>query len=204
VTRRPPLVAGLVIVAAAVLAGCASRGTRVVLLPQEDGSASAVVVQARGGAEQLVSQAYQRATALVGSTEAPTLDQADPAKVREENKQLFELVPPKPQRFDLYFVEGGTNLTPESHQALDGVVAAALARSGADIIVTGHTDSVGSLPDNDELALRRAEEIRQLLVQRGFPVERIEAVGRGERELAVPTADDVNEPRNRRVVIVVR
>jgi OOP family OmpA-OmpF porin len=204
VTRRPPLVAGLVIAVAAVLAGCASRGTRVVLLPPENGSASAVVVQAKGGAAQLVSQPYQRATALVGSTAAPTLDQADPAKVREENKQLFELVPPKPQRFDLYFVEGGTNLTPESHQALDGVVAAALARSGADIIVTGHTDSVGSLPDNDELALRRAEEIRQLLVQRGFPVERIEAVGRGERELAVPTADDVNEPRNRRVVIVVR
>jgi OOP family OmpA-OmpF porin len=204
VTTRPSLLAGLVIVAAAVLAGCASRGTRVVLLPQEDGSASAVVVQVRGGAEQLVSQPYQRATALVGSTEAPTLDRADPAKVREDNKQLFELVPPKPQRFDLYFVEGGTNLTPESHQALDGVVAAALARSGADITVTGHTDSVGSLQDNDQLALRRAEEIRQLLVQRGFPVERIEAVGRGERELAVPTADDVDEPRNRRVVIVVR
>ncbi|MGR4869038.1 OmpA family protein [Variovorax sp. LARHSF232] len=202
-TGRRSLLAGLVI-AAAVLAGCASPGTRVVLLPQEDGSDSAVVVRAKGGGEQLVSQPYQRATALVGSTEAPTLDQADPVKLREENKRLFELVPPKPQRFDLYFVEGGTELTPESQQALDGVVAAALARSGADITVTGHTDSLGALQQNDELALRRAEEIKQLLVQRGFPVERIEAVGRGERELAVPTADDVSEPRNRRVVIVVR
>jgi OOP family OmpA-OmpF porin len=203
VTRRRPLLAGLVI-AAAVLAGCASPGTRVVLLPQEDGSASAVVVRAKGGGEQVVSQPYQRATALLGRTEAPTLDQADPAQLREENKQLFELAPPRPQRFDLYFVEGGTELTPESHQALDGVVAAALARSGADITVTGHTDSLGSLQDNDQLALRRAQEIRQLLVQRGFPLERIEAVGRGERELAVMTADDVSEPRNRRVVIVVR
>ncbi len=202
-TGRRSLLAGLVI-AAAVLAGCASPGTRVVLLPQEDGSASAVIVQAKGGGEQLVSQPYQRATALVGSTEAPTLDQADPANLREENKQLFELVPPKPQRFDLYFVEGGTELTPESQQALDGVVTAALERSGADITVTGHTDSLGSLQQNDELALRRAEEIKQLLVQRGFPVERVEAVGRGERELAVITADDVSEPRNRRVVIVVR
>jgi outer membrane protein OmpA-like peptidoglycan-associated protein len=33
---------------------------------------------------------------------------------------------------------------------------------------------------------------------------RIEAAGRGERELAVPTADEVDEPRNRRVTVEVR
>jgi OOP family OmpA-OmpF porin len=41
-------------------------------------------------------------------------------------------------------------------------------------------------------------------VERQFPAKRIEAVGRGERELAVPTADEVDEPRNRRVTIEVR
>lgn len=81
---------------------------------------------------------------------------------------------------------------------------AALQRTGADITVTGHTDTQGSVPQNDQLALRRAQEIKDLLVQRGFPAARIEAVGRGERELAVPTADEVDEPGNRRVVIVVR
>jgi len=34
--------------------------------------------------------------------------------------------------------------------------------------------------------------------------ERIQARGRGERELLVPTADEVREPRNRRVEINVR
>ncbi|HSV58608.1 MAG TPA: OmpA family protein [Variovorax sp.] len=199
--RRPPF-AGLALVVV-LLAGCAAPATRVVLLPQEDGSPSAVVVRTKGG-EQLVSQPYQRATAPVGSTEAPTLDKADPAEVRAENKALFELAPPKPQRFDLFFDVGGTVLTPESRSALDGVVSAALGRSGADITVTGHTDTQGSLQQNDGLALRRAEEIKQLLVSRGFPAARVEAVGRGERELAVPTADDADEPRNRRVVIVVR
>lgn len=200
---RRSLLAGLVL-AAALLAGCAAPGTRVVLLPQEDGSPSAVVVRSKGGGEQLVSQPYQRATALVGSTGTPTLDQANPAELREENRQLFELAPPKPQRFDLYFDAGGTVLTQESQRALDGVVAAALGRPGADITVTGHTDTQGPMPQNDELALRRAEEFKLLLVRSGFPAARIEAVGRGERELAVPTADDVEEPRNRRVVIVVR
>jgi OmpA-OmpF porin, OOP family len=202
VNGRRSLFAGLALVVV-LLAGCAAPATRVVLLPQEDGSPSAVVVRTRGG-EQLVSQPYQRATAPVGTSQAPTLDRADPAEVRAANKHLFELAPPKPQRFDLFFDVGGTVLTPESQSALDGVVSAALGRSGADIIVTGHTDTRGSLQQNDGLALRRAEEVKQLLTGRGFPAARIEAVGRGERELAVPTADDVDEPRNRRVVIVVR
>lgn len=189
--------------ASLLLAGCASRGTRVVLLPQEDGSASAVVVRTKGG-EQLVSQPYQRATAVVGSEKPPTLDQADAKVVQESNKQLFELAPPKPQRFVLYFDAGGTVLTAESKLELDTVIQATLARPGADITVTGHTDTRGSTARNDQLGLQRATEIKALLAQRGFPDERIESVGRGERDLLVPTADEVDEPRNRRVVIVVR
>jgi OOP family OmpA-OmpF porin len=188
---------------ALLLAGCSAPGTRVVLLPQEDGSPSAVVVRTKGG-EQVVAQPYQRATALAGSEAAPTLDQADAAKVRANNKELFDLAPPKPQRFDLYFEGGGTVLTTDSQRALDGVIAAALERSGADITVTGHTDTRGSDSDNDVLSLRRAEQIRQVLLNRGFPAQRVEAIGRGERELAVPTADNVDEARNRRVVIIVR
>lgn len=185
------------------LAGCAAPGTRVVLLPQADGSPSAVVVRTKGG-EQLVSQPYQRATALEGKSTAPALDTVDPAKVRAENKELFDLAPPKAQSFDLFFDSGGTVLTVESQRELDRVVSAAVSRSGADITVTGHTDTTGASDRNDELSLRRAQQIRQLLINRGFPANRIEAIGRGKRELAVPTEDNVDEPRNRRVVIVVR
>jgi len=87
---------------------------------------------------------------------------------------------------------------------LSEALAEAQARSGSDIVVTGHTDTKGSIEQNDELSRRRAQEVVQLLVERQFPSRRIEAVGRGERELAVPTADDVDEPRNRRVTIEVR
>jgi len=188
---------------ALLMAGCSTPGTRVILLPQEDGSPSAVTVRTQGG-EQLVTQPYQRATAPAGTKEAASLDRADPAEVRASNKTLFDLAPPKPERFDLFFDAGGTALTAESTRALDGVVSAALNRPGADITVTGHTDTRGSTGDNDALSMRRAQEIRQLLASRGFPANRIEAIGRGERELAVQTADNVDEPRNRRVVIVVR
>ena len=196
---------GLCLAAACVtlLAACSTPATRVVLLPQEDGRPSAVVVQSKGG-EQTLSKPYARATAAVGASGAPVVDEADPAQLRRDNKALFELAPPRAQNYALYFDAGGTSLTPASEQAMQEVIAAALSRSGSDIVVTGHTDTIGTPSQNDELSRRRAQQIRELLVTRGFPAARIEAVGRGLRDLAVPTGPDVDEPRNRRVTVEVR
>lgn len=201
-SRRPlPLVASALI--AVLLAACSTPGTRVVLLPQADGKPSAVVVRAKDG-EEVISQPYQRATAAVGAKGAPVVDQADAAKVQAENKPLFDMRPPLPQRYTVFFEVGGTTLTPASQQIMNEALAAALARSGGDIVVTGHTDTKGSGEQNDQLSRRRAQEVVQLFVERKFPANRIEAVGRGERDLAVPTADEVDEPLNRRVTIEVR
>jgi outer membrane protein OmpA-like peptidoglycan-associated protein len=73
-----------------------------------------------------------------------------------------------------------------------------------DVQVIGHTDAVGSNAVNDPLSRQRADVVRSGLVARGVPADRIVASGRGKREPAVPTADGVAEPRNRRVEILVR
>ena len=78
-----------------------------------------------------------------------------------------------------------------------------LTRPGGEIVVTGHTDRQGTVEANDQLSLQRALALRALFIERGFPPERIEAVGRGEREPLVPTADEVPEPRNRRAELLV-
>ncbi|BEP50909.1 OmpA family protein [Variovorax sp. V116] len=189
--------------ATALLAACSTPGTRVVLLPQADDKPSAVIVRAKDG-EEVLSRPYQRATAAVGASGAPVVDQADPAKVQADHKVLFDMRPPAPQRYTVYFEVGGTTLTPASQQVMNEALMAAQSRSGSDIVVTGHTDTKGALEQNDMLSQRRAQEVVQLFVERQFPAKRIEAVGRGERELAVPTADEVDEPRNRRVTIEVR
>ncbi|RZL95615.1 MAG: OmpA family protein [Variovorax sp.] len=186
-----------------MLAACTAPATRVVLLPQEDGRPSAVVVRAKGG-EQTLARPYARATAAAGAVGAPVVDQADPAQLRKDNLSLFELAPPRAQNYALYFDAGNTVLTAASERVMLEVVASALARSGGDIVVTGHTDTTGTPAQNDELSRRRAQEIRQMLIARGFPAARVEAVGRGQRELAVPTGPDVNEARNRRVTVEVR
>ena len=70
--------------------------------------------------------------------------------------------------------------------------------------VIGHTDSVGSDAANDLLSRQRAEVVRTAFAARGLAADKVVTVGRGKRELAVPTGDGVAEPRNRRVEILVR
>ena len=192
-----------VVSASVLLVACSTPATRVVLLPQPDGLPSAVVVSANGGQETL-AKPYQRATATRGASGAPVVDLADPATLQAENRSLFDLVPPRPQRYTVYFDTGGIALAGESQTILSEALAAATARSGGEIFVTGHTDSIGTAEQNDELSRRRAQQVRQMFADRGFPSARIQAIGRGERDLAVPTPDETLESRNRRVTIEVR
>jgi outer membrane protein OmpA-like peptidoglycan-associated protein len=87
---------------------------------------------------------------------------------------------------------------------LKQVFAELAKRSGAEVQITGHTDTVGSEGDNDTLSLKRAREIRETLIAEGLSPTISRAVGRGERELLVATPDNTAEPRNRRVEITVR
>ena len=43
-----------------------------------------------------------------------------------------------------------------------------------------------------------------MLIKRGIPEKIIQSAGRGKREPLVKTSNDVAEPRNRRVEIIVR
>ncbi|WP_183251652.1 OmpA family protein [Brevundimonas basaltis] len=83
-------------------------------------------------------------------------------------------------------------------------IAAAVYEPGWVIRLDGHTDTVGSEEDNLALSLRRAEAVAEALVREGVHWKAIEIHGRGESQLARPTADDMPEPLNRRVNIDYR
>lgn len=183
-----------------LLSACAPT-TRVVLLPQADKTASAVIV--RSATTQVVLDVpYQRASGT--GADALKGDTVTPEEIQKRYLGLFTAMPPRPAKFILNFLPGGIALTPESESALPEILAEVVARVGADMVVTGHTDTKGTAAVNDELSLKRAGVMAQLLIAKGAPATRIESVGRGKRELLVNTADDVDEPKNRRVEIVVR
>ena len=182
------------------LAACAPA-TRVVLLPQEGLPTAAVTVQARQG-QVVLAQPY--AVAEVASSGSVDTAQTDAQQVEKRYGQLLSVQPAAEQRFTLLFMPGGAQLTPESSAVLADVLARATERPGGEVIIIGHTDRVGSVESNDTLSLQRAQAVRQLVIDRGFDPNRVEAVGRGEREPVVQTADEVEEPKNRRAEIVVR
>ena len=183
-----------------VLGACAPL-TKVVLLPQADGSASAVLVKT-AKYEQLLSTPYQRVTAQ--EDKELKADTTFAAEVQKAYPQLYASMPPRATKYVLNFMPGGATLTPDSLAQLPKILEDATNRSGADMVVTGHTDSTGALAANDTLSLSRAKVVAQLLVDKGAAAARVEAVGRGKRELLVKTADEVDEPQNRRVEIIVR
>jgi outer membrane protein OmpA-like peptidoglycan-associated protein len=124
--------------------------------------------------------------------------------VRQDFGTTLAALPGFPASFMLYFLEGKDELTPESKAELQKVFAELRKRPLPDIAVIGHTDTVGGLAYNDRLSLARAERMREMMAGMGIPAERIQAAGRGKRELLVPTDDNMAEPRNRRVEISVR
>ena len=185
---------------AAVLAACAPT-TRVVLLPDSGGKATAVVVR-NADSEQVLGQPYATTQAREhGSLKA---EASSAERVGKDYGDVIRLTPPAAATYTLQFLTGGATLTPQSQAELEAILTAAVARPGGEIVITGHTDTSGTPEANDRISQERANSLRDLLVGRGFPQERIRAVGRGQRELLVQTGPGVDEAQNRRVSIVVR
>jgi OmpA-OmpF porin, OOP family len=103
------------------------------------------------------------------------------------------------------FATGSTRLTAEAERVLDSLGGALGSPQLAPyrFRIEGHTDTVGSRQLNQSLSERRAEAVRDHLVRAyGIAPSRLEAVGLGEQQLLVPTADETAEVRNRRVQIL--
>lgn len=106
---------------------------------------------------------------------------------------------------NILFVTGSAELTPSAVQALRTLGQALTHESMGQsrFLIEGHTDSVGDKTMNQDLSERRAATVAGFLIQEfRLPAERLSTRGVGEEQLMVPTADNVPEPRNRRVHIV--
>jgi outer membrane protein OmpA-like peptidoglycan-associated protein len=182
----------------AVLGGCVS-GT-VVLLPQKDGRPTALTVK-QGDKETVLDQPYAAAKmTLLG----PRSYQASPEDVDAQFKAARDALPVRALAFTLYFIEGKDEFTQDSKEVVNQLLSEIAKRPVPDVLVVGHTDTVGSDPFNDALGQQRADIVRAALMGLGIPPDDIHAISRGKRAPAVPTGDGVAEPLNRRVEIIVR
>jgi len=174
----------------------------VVLLADSTGKVGAVAFATAAGSRELTRPLEASAVAPGQRPDKPVV--IDEASVERLFDRALKVEPPAPVRYLLYFVTGTDRLTPTSEPELDAVRAAALARPGPDLSIVGHTDTKGAASVNERLARRRAESVAALLVARGLPPDILTIDSFGEADPVKPTADDVDEPLNRRVEVTVR
>jgi len=195
---------GLIVIGAfalAVLFFPAAPPQTVVVLPGPDGRVGTVVVQ-RDGEQTVLDTAYS--TSRIGADGVEDRASMSGGAVKREFGSALAALPPRPVSFIVYFISGRDELTPASKVELSKALGELKRRAVPDIVVIGHTDTVGKQVDNDRLSLARAERVRNTLVGQGLAANRIAVAGRGERELLVRTPDGVAEARNRRVEVNVR
>jgi outer membrane protein OmpA-like peptidoglycan-associated protein len=101
------------------------------------------------------------------------------------------------------FRSAESTLLSSAQVKLDQVAKALLDVRARNLIVEGHTDSQGSTSYNQGLSQRRADAVRDYLVQRGYPADRIQARGMGKSHPIADNASPEGRANNRRVEIVI-
>ena len=192
----------LLLLGALWIVGCATGKTVVVLLPNPDGHVGDVVISNQEGTRN-INQTDYAVSVTTGNAPQPAVKMSE-----NEIKSTFEKAlvaePPPPARYILYFFWDSTKLRFDSRATLKEIIAEIEKSASSDIEVIGHTDRSGTDEFNMELSRRRAERIRDLLVAAKIAPAAITVSFYGEGDPLIQTADNVPEPRNRRVEVIVR
>lgn len=174
-----------------------------VLLPDSDtNKPGAAKVSNPQGAVDLDES---REAALATTGRAPIPGTLTEAQVNAIFGDALSAMPPAPRRFTLFFEFGESDvLTAESRALIPEILSAVKQHVVQDVVVIGHTDTMGTQRANYDLGLKRAIMVRDLLVGAGLESASIDVTSVGELDPVVKTPDETREPRNRRVDIAVR
>jgi outer membrane protein OmpA-like peptidoglycan-associated protein len=95
-------------------------------------------------------------------------------------------------------------LTGDSENILWRAYKAMIANLDVDVVITGHTDNVGTQQYNQVLSLERAQTVRNWLVEKGITSNRMRTVGRGQNETVASNETDAGRAENRRIEFYVQ
>ena len=174
-----------------------------VLLPDRDGKVGSVIITTQGGSATL-DRANQGLVLANGSDAPGAPEPMTPARIRHDFGAALAAEPPASFHCILYFRTASSDLEPGAVQQLAQVLKQVRARAVCDVSVTGHTDTTGDPEYNMRLSMARASQVRAYLIQNGVPPATLSLAYHGKGNPLVPTGDNVDEPRNRRVEVIVR
>ena len=103
----------------------------------------------------------------------------------------------------LFFDTGKTTLKKGAQATLTRIADQLKTDPNVKVTVEGHTDSVGTAAKNQELSEKRANAVRDFLVNAGVAADRVTAVGRGKEEPIATNKTAAGRQQNRRVELVI-
>jgi outer membrane protein OmpA-like peptidoglycan-associated protein len=124
--------------------------------------------------------------------------QGTDVKVERQGEDLNVVMPG-----NVAFATGSANITPSFYSTLDAVANVLVKYPESTITISGHTDSVGNAAANQELSQRRAESVKQYLMNKGVAAQRMQAVGFGDRNPIASNDNEAGRSKNRRVEIKI-
>ncbi len=95
-------------------------------------------------------------------------------------------------------------LTKDSERILWRAYNALVANPDVRVVITGHTDNVGNQKSNQKLSLKRAQAVKNWLVNQGIASNRMRTVGRGQNEPVASNDTEEGRAENRRMEFFVR
>jgi outer membrane protein OmpA-like peptidoglycan-associated protein len=175
----------------------------VVLLPDsETGVTGRVNVGNTAGTTEL--KAERESTTVVNGSQPAAVTVLSEDEIKRMFGPALAARPPAPHHFTLYFKFESDELTDDSKALLPEILDTVKQRAVPEVVVVGHTDTMGAARANVDLGLKRATMVRDQLVGVGLNPALIEVTSHGEADLLIATPDETPEPRNRRVEISVR
>jgi outer membrane protein OmpA-like peptidoglycan-associated protein len=105
---------------------------------------------------------------------------------------------------NVFFDFDSDELKPESVSSLRRLHRFLLVNPKVQILISGHTDNIGTAAYNRALSLRRAQSVQTYLVEVGIVGERVGVEGKGDGEPMLPNSSAENQARNRRITVKVR
>jgi outer membrane protein OmpA-like peptidoglycan-associated protein len=183
------------------LSGCQSA-TTLILMPDESGKVGAITVKTPGDV-RLINKAYNSVTTKEGTSGLSETLAFSEAQVIQEYAALLKAQPAKPSSIILYFISGSTNLAKESLAIIPQVIDQIKAQMPTEISLIGHTDTTGTDNINDKLSLERAKTVEKILKDNIPTLNIVSMQSFGSKDLLIPTPPNVDEPRNRRVEILI-
>lgn len=192
-----------ILVCAISFVGCSSGGgSVVVLLPDASGKVGkAEVSNSKGTA--LIEKAHE--TVSVNIEQKPKISGIMSA---QEINDIFEIAlaaePIPPAHFFLNFYLGSDKMIEESKPVIQLILSDIGKRPSHQIVIRGHADRKGEDNSNYLLSGKRAARVKNILIKEGVSPENIKVTSHGEKLPLIQTADDVAEPLNRRVEVLVR